>query len=590
VGPIAASQDSQSNGPIGLVANAHYLALTVGCCTTYEVDALDLTQAAGPLKILSKPPSQAAFFTEGAVPGSSGLLAVRAFGTGSWYWMTDEAGVLNPFPLALGPDDGPITISADGTMVAVALPDHGAVIQSINSALPVASASSNVSAVATTPTPSARPSTTATAASPKKVNSKLQHPDGLAWSPDAKQLALAVSGEIQVYDAAAADGTAPTKKYLAGANVAGVAWSGPIGDRTYALVKPSSGPQAMVDALLTATSLPAQADTPANRPLTKVYLWRFDSTKTSPIESITDATPTVLATYPPLNAGVLFHHWGPIESWALLGGCYRYRVLITGSVTPPAPLTPPRIKTVEFDFLASHAESLPDKPAVVCGDEVLDFASLNRRASRVANASTGLGCREGDRVAWMSFNSIAGAEIASGLRRAGLVIVPVNYRLRGPEVAYVLNDSGARIAAAGPDHVEVVAAASPDVKGDVRFIAVGESVPAGWLSYREVVQDASDDFDAVGSGLGASMIYTSGTTGNPKGAWRPHGVDIGNVLQVISIFELAQSDVHLMCGPGYPSGVAVFSVLHQVLGATVVLQQKFDAGDALDLVERHRVT
>ena len=128
------------------------------------------------------------------------------------------------------------------------------------------------------------------------------------------------------------------------------------------------------------------------------------------------------------------------------------------------------------------------------------------------------------------------------------------------------------------------------MKGDVRFIAVGERVPAGWLSYREVVQDASDDFDAVGSGLGASMIYTSGTTGNPKGAWRPHGVDIGNVLQVISIFELAQSDVHLMCGPGYHSGVAFFSVLHQVLGATVVLQQKFDAGDALDLVERHRVT
>src|SRR2546425_12342320 len=86
------------------------------------------------------------------------------------------------------------------------------------------------------------------------------------------------------------------------------------------------------------------------------------------------------------------------------------------------------------------------------------------------------------------------------------------------------------------------------------------------------------------------MIYTSGTTGNPKGAWRPHGVDIGNVLQVISIFELAQSDVHLMCGPGYHSGVAFFSALHQVLGATVVLQPKFDAGNALDLIERHGVT
>jgi len=90
------------------------------------------------------------------------------------------------------------------------------------------------------------------------------------------------------------------------------------------------------------------------------------------------------------------------------------------------------------DFLRSHAESQPDKPAVICGEEAIDFGALNRRASRVANVFTSLGCREGDRVAWMSYNSIAGAEIANGLRRAGLVIVPVNYRLRGAEIAYVL--------------------------------------------------------------------------------------------------------------------------------------------------------
>jgi hypothetical protein len=99
--PIAASLDSQSEGPIGIVANSHYLALTVGCCATYEVDALDLTQPAGALRVLSKPPNQAAFFTQGAAPGQSGLLAVRAFGTGAWYWLNADAGVLNPFPLKL---------------------------------------------------------------------------------------------------------------------------------------------------------------------------------------------------------------------------------------------------------------------------------------------------------------------------------------------------------------------------------------------------------------------------------------------------------------------------------------------------------
>src|SRR5207248_600610 len=242
------------------------------------------------------------------------------------------------------------------------------------------------------------------------------------------------------------------------------------------------------------------------------------------------------------------------------------------------------------DFLAGHAESQPDKAAVICGQREVDFATLSKRASRVANAFTALGCREGDRVAWMSFNSIEGAEIANGLRRAGLVIVPVNYRLRGQEIAYVLNDSGARVAVAGPDHVEVMAAAFPDVEHAVRFVAVGETVPVGWLSYRRLIDEAPENFASVSEGLGASMIYTSGTTGNPKGAWRPHGVDIANVLQVVSTFELMQSDVHLVCGPGYHSGVAFFSALHQVLGSTVVLQPKFDAAGALDEIESRRVT
>jgi hypothetical protein len=331
--PVAASFDSQSEGPLGLVGNSRYLALTVGCCATYEVDALDLTQTAGPLKVLSKPPAQAAFFTQGAAPGRSALIAVRAFGTGAWYWLNAEAGVLNPFPISLGPDDGPIAISADGTLVAVAAPDKGPVIRPISVAVPIASPSPSADATAA---PSASPTPSPSPAAPRRVNSKLAHPDGLAWSPDAKQLLVAVNGELQLYNASAPDGTAPVSKYASGANVQGVAWSRPIPGKTFAMVKPNGGPLAMVDALLAATKLPAEADTAANRPLTKVYLWQFDSTKTSPISSITDASPATLAKYPPLNAGVVFHHWAPPDTWELLGGCYRYRVVITGSVQPTA--------------------------------------------------------------------------------------------------------------------------------------------------------------------------------------------------------------------------------------------------------------
>jgi hypothetical protein len=346
IDPLAASQDSQSEGPLGLVANSHYLALTYGCCTTYEVDALDLTQTAGPLRVLSRPPNQAAFFTEGLAPGASGLIAVRAFGTGAWYWLNADAGVLNPFPLSLGPDDGPLAISADGSMAAIALPDHGALIEPISVAVPVAVPSPSSTAGAptagaptagTTPTPKPVASATPSApAAPRHVNSQLPHPDGLAWSPNAKQLALAVNGELDIYSASGADRSPPAAKYLTGGNVSAVSWSAPVPGESLALVKGDPGPQPMVDALLDATKLPAAADTPANRPLTSIYMWQFDSAKASPISAISDATPAVLSTYPPLPAGVVFHHWAPSATWGLLGGCFRYRVLITGSVAPVA--------------------------------------------------------------------------------------------------------------------------------------------------------------------------------------------------------------------------------------------------------------
>jgi hypothetical protein len=335
IDPIAASQDSQSEGPIGLVANSHYLALTVGCCATYEVDSFDLTKPLGAPRVLSKPPDQAAFFTEGAAPGQSGLFAVRAFGTGAWYWLNADAGDLNPFPLTLGPDDGPVAISEDGTLAAVSLPDHGAMIEPINSALPLATPNASASPAASA-SPHATPAPSGGASGPRHINSKLPHVDSLAWSPDAKTIALAVNGELELYSASGSDGTAPTKKYLTGGNVVGVDWSAPLPDKTAVTLKSGPGPQATVDALLAATMLPAAADTPAARPLTKIYLWQFDSTKASPIESIKDATPAVLSQYPPLPAGVVFHHWAASINWQLLGGCFRYRVVVTGSVPPTA--------------------------------------------------------------------------------------------------------------------------------------------------------------------------------------------------------------------------------------------------------------
>jgi acyl-CoA synthetase (AMP-forming)/AMP-acid ligase II len=195
----------------------------------------------------------------------------------------------------------------------------------------------------------------------------------------------------------------------------------------------------------------------------------------------------------------------------------------------------------------------------------------------------------------MSFNSLAHYEIGNGLRRIGAILVPVNYRLRGHEVAFVLNDSGARVMVADEEHRAVVDEARAELGDGPALVTTGETAAEGWLRYTDLMSAPPPALPAPphewgASGIGASMIYTSGTTGNPKGAWRPHGADVAYLMQTISLFELSQSDIHLVCAPMYHSAVGLFSVLYQVLGATLVVQPKFDADQALEQIERHRIT
>jgi acyl-CoA synthetase (AMP-forming)/AMP-acid ligase II len=255
------------------------------------------------------------------------------------------------------------------------------------------------------------------------------------------------------------------------------------------------------------------------------------------------------------------------------------------------------------DVLSVHSASQPDKPALVEGERVVTYAALNDRANRTANAFRTLGASAGERVAVQAFNSVEGFEVASGLRKIQVVGVPINFRLRGEELAYVIDDSGSRIVCAGPEFVGPLEAARQHISGERTFIALGgtsTSAPTlpspsrgeGWMSFEDLLAGASPDEPAsegIG-GLGATMIYTSGTTGRPKGAYRPQGVSLEHVLDSIQLFGLQSDDVHLMAGPGYHSAVGFFTALTTACGGTVVIMPKFDPEEALRLIDRHRVT
>jgi acyl-CoA synthetase (AMP-forming)/AMP-acid ligase II len=244
------------------------------------------------------------------------------------------------------------------------------------------------------------------------------------------------------------------------------------------------------------------------------------------------------------------------------------------------------------DPLATHAAGTPDKAALIRGDRSVSFDELNLRANRFATAMRDLGVQPGDRITGISYNSIEGVEATHGARRCGAVAVPINYHLRPAEVAYIVNDSGAKVVTASPDFVDVVEEAREQVQGERHYLLTGGGTPPpGWLSYEQVLAAAAPSGEGMDSNpIGATMIYTSGTTGRPKGAFRPKGVNVENVLQVIGIFGLVGEDVHLMAGPGYHSAVGFFSALTQLLGGTIVIEPRFEASDALNLIERHHVT
>lgn len=246
------------------------------------------------------------------------------------------------------------------------------------------------------------------------------------------------------------------------------------------------------------------------------------------------------------------------------------------------------------DILALHALGNPDKPVLVGQDgAVTTYAEFNARVNRCASGLLAMGLKPGETCIHIHYNRPEAFELAHALRKIRAITTPMNYRLRGGEVAYILNDSGARAIVAGEEFILLLDEARKDVAdaGDRLWIAFGAGAPDGWRSYEEMLAGGTEaEPDTPSQITGPTMIYTAGTTGNPKGALRRDGADPAVVMQWIHWFGLSPDDVHLLAGPGYHSAPAAFSGLHTIVGATVVVEKSFDPELSLRLIEQHRVT
>lgn len=243
-----------------------------------------------------------------------------------------------------------------------------------------------------------------------------------------------------------------------------------------------------------------------------------------------------------------------------------------------------------------QALNIPTKIAVKDKFRQLTFKEWNERSNRLANALTSLGVGKGDKFAVLAYNCIEWMEIYAAASKGGQVAVPVNFRLAGPEIEYIVNHSDSKAFIVAQEFKETVNGIRSNLKiSESCYISFGsEIIPDGWRSYEELLAGASLGEPAVSvDGEDPWMImYTSGTTGKPKGAVRNHQATIAEFL--INIVELGfrQDDIGLLVMPMCHINSVFYSFVFTYMGAScfVYNMTTFDPEDLLKTIEKERIT
>ncbi len=240
--------------------------------------------------------------------------------------------------------------------------------------------------------------------------------------------------------------------------------------------------------------------------------------------------------------------------------------------------------------LAHWARVQPDVIAVQSSAGNRTFGKLNANSNRLTRALRARGLRHGDAVAIVCSNRPEFAEVVHACLRAGLRYTPVNWHLTADEVAYIVGDCQAKALfgdARFADMMEQAAALSPSA---VVRLAIGGAI-AGFEHYNDAIaeQDGSDISDPS---EGFRMLYTSGTTGRPKGVVRPLNYSTGLTgLTSAPEYGPGKGQLNLCTGPMHHGGPLVYSMAVPISqGVGTVLMDRWDAAEALRLIEKHRIT
>lgn len=226
----------------------------------------------------------------------------------------------------------------------------------------------------------------------------------------------------------------------------------------------------------------------------------------------------------------------------------------------------------------------------------ITYGQWDERSLRLANGLLGLGLEKGDRVAILAYNCLEWMEIYVAMAKAGLVAVPVNFRLIGPEITYIVQNCEAKAMILQEPFRELIDGIREDLPVAANgYVLFGEEDEyPGYQDYETLINQSSAAIpDAIISPADAwALMYTSGTTGNPKGVIRSH--ENSAMLAIITALEQGfnRNDTCLLVMPLCHSNSLWYATLFTYCGATTVIHDRihFDPEYLLRIMNEERIT
>jgi acyl-CoA synthetase (AMP-forming)/AMP-acid ligase II len=244
-----------------------------------------------------------------------------------------------------------------------------------------------------------------------------------------------------------------------------------------------------------------------------------------------------------------------------------------------------------YDMIARGATLHGAAPAVIVGERALSFAELLVHVDRLAAGLTALGLGAGDRICILAQNDPAYLELYGACARQGIVAYPINWRLTGPEVERVVERAAPRMFVADASTQGVVAGWPRSKTAIPHWYQLGASAADGFTPFAALSREGSPPSAvSVAADDPFAVIVTAAVDVVPRGAVLTHANVLTANLVAAAAFGLTPTDRYLLALPLFHITALGSALAHMQAGGASVLMARYDAEEAVRLIDRHRVT